>query len=232
MSATLPPVVGFDLDMTLVASAAGIGATLHAAPADVGGAAAPLPADDRVRPFIGVPLEDTVAALAPELDVAAVTGRYREIYRTHGVPRTTLLPGALEAITAVRAARGRFLVVSAKAEAGVHEVLDHVGLGRGPLAPDVVAGWLFAGAKGERLRAEGAGAYVGDHTGDVEAARVGGAYSVAVATGPVPAGDLARAGADVVLPDLTAFPDWFAGWLAAGRPVTAASAGARSGRAG
>ena len=233
MAATSPPVVGFDLDMTLVDSAAGIGATLRAALADVGGPDVDLPADSLVRPFIGVPLEDTVAALAPSLDLAAVTGRYRELYLAHGVPRTTLMPGALDAIGAIRAAGGRVLVVSAKAEAGVHEVLAHVGLTRGPLAPDVVVGWLFAAAKGERLRAEGAGVYVGDHPGDVEAARVGGTVSVAVATGPTPAGELARVGADVVLPDLTAFPAWFDGWLAAGRPAGGVDAAdARTHRAG
>src|SRR6266516_4254687 len=45
--------------------------------------------------------------------------------------------------------------------------------------------------------------YIGDSTRDVEAARVGGARSVAIATGRSTEGDLRAAGADLVLPDLT-----------------------------
>ena len=45
--------------------------------------------------------------------------------------------------------------------------------------------------------------YIGDSTRDVEAAHVGGARSVAIATGRSTEGDLRAAGADLVLPDLT-----------------------------
>ena len=45
--------------------------------------------------------------------------------------------------------------------------------------------------------------YIGDSTRDVEAARLGGARSVAVATGRSTEADLHAAGADIVLPDLT-----------------------------
>jgi phosphoglycolate phosphatase len=206
------PVVGFDLDMTLVDSSAGIAATLRQALTDVLG----VPPDvtyEQIRPWIGLPLDDTVAGLVPEADPAAVADRYRELYAVTGVPLTHLLPGVPETLRAVRDAGGRILLVSAKAEAGVHEVLAHVGLDTGELAPDVVVGGLFAAAKGYRLLAEGADVYVGDHTADVAAARVAGATSVAVATGPSPRSALAEAGADVVLDDLTGFPDWLLGWL-------------------
>jgi phosphoglycolate phosphatase len=45
--------------------------------------------------------------------------------------------------------------------------------------------------------------YIGDSTRDVEAARTGGARSVAVASGRSTEHDLREAGADIVLPDLT-----------------------------
>jgi phosphoglycolate phosphatase-like HAD superfamily hydrolase len=202
-----PPVVGFDLDMTLVDSREGIVATLLAALSDVTGDA-PAVTAEQIEPWIGVPLEDTVIALAPGADADAVADRYRELYATLGAPRTTLLPGATDALAAVRALSGRVLIVSAKAEPGVHEVLAQVGLDHGDLAPDLVVGWLFAAAKGERLLAEGADIYVGDHVGDMAAAKLAGATAVGVATGPVPAEELAAAGADVVLPDLRAFPGW------------------------
>jgi phosphoglycolate phosphatase len=73
---------------------------------------------------------------------------------------------------------------------------------------DEVAGGLFAEDKGHYLRRAGAQVYVGDHPGDVRAAQVAGAVSVAVATGPHTAAELAAAGADVVLVDLLGFPHW------------------------
>jgi phosphoglycolate phosphatase len=207
----IPPIVGFDLDMTLVDSAAGITATLAAALARVPGGDSATAGADELWPYIGLPLEQTVRALAPHTDPAQVARLYRSLYAEIGVPLTTLMPGARAALAAVRALGGVILVVSAKKQAGVEDVLRQVGLDTGDLAPDVVVGGLFAGAKGHRLRAERAGIYVGDHVGDVEAAKVASALSVAVATGPQSAAELAQAGADVVLPDLTSFAQWLSG---------------------
>lgn len=204
---TRMPVVGFDLDLTLVDSAAGIGATLRAALAAEGSCRRP--SDERLHPYIGIPLEATVALVAPDADPARVAQRYRRLYPELGVPATTLMPGVPEAFTAVRAHGGRILVVSAKAGPAVHAVLEHVGLAVPPLRPDLVVGGLFGGAKGVRLRAAGATVYVGDHPGDMEAARVAGAVAVAVTTGGASADQLRAAGADVVLPGLTVFREWF-----------------------
>jgi phosphoglycolate phosphatase len=54
--------------------------------------------------------------------------------------------------------------------------------------------------------------YVGDHVGDVRGARTARALSVTVASGPCSAAELREAGADVVLPDLTRFPEWLAAY--------------------
>jgi phosphoglycolate phosphatase len=206
------PVVGFDLDMTLVDSAAGIAATAQAALAEFGRQVT----RDELWPYVGVPLEAALAALVPGVDAAAVAHRYRQLYPEHGIPPITLLPGAAGALGAVHRAGGRVLIVSAKVEPAVRRVLAHVGLDRPPAAPDLVAGGLFAGAKGALLRQHGAHVYVGDHPGDVEAARVAGAVAVAVTTGPFGAAALRDAGADVVLPDLRPFPEWLRDRFAAG----------------
>jgi len=71
---------------------------------------------------------------------------------------------------------------------------------------------VFGAAKGAALTEFGAQAYVGDHIADIEAARAAGAVSVAVATGPYTADELRDHGADVVLPDLTAFVAWYEEW--------------------
>jgi phosphoglycolate phosphatase len=206
-------VVGFDLDMTLVDSTDGITATLAAAVSSSPGGEGVRIGREEVWPYVGLPLEVTVAGLAPLADPNQVIREYRARYAEIGVPLTKLLPGAVEAIRAVKEAGGRVLVVSAKAEIGVREVLTEVGLDDPELHPDVVVGGLFGAAKGDRLIVEGADVYVGDHSGDVQAARVAGALSVVVCTGPETAATLAAAGADVVLDDLLGFPTWLTTFL-------------------
>jgi phosphoglycolate phosphatase len=205
--------VGFDLDMTLVDSADGITATMAAAVRACPGGEDVRLSRAEVWPWVGLPLEPTVKALAPNCDVEEVIAAYRARYQEIGVSLTTLLPGAVDAIEAVQAAGGRVLVISAKAEAGVHEVLAQVGLDQGSLKPDLVVGGLFAAAKGTRLIAEQAAVYVGDHPGDMAAAKIADAVSVAVVTGPQPAEALITAGADVVLNDLLEFPKWLSTFL-------------------
>lgn len=204
-------VVGFDLDMTLVDSAAGIAATLQVALAEQG-----LPMDhERFWPLVGLPLEDTLLALAPTVDLDRAVPAYRRAYPEVGAPAATRLPGAAEAIAAVHELGGTVLVVSAKIETAVRAVLEHVGLADGPSAPDAVAGGRFAAAKAPCLVEAGAWAYVGDHPGDLEAARLARAYGVGVATGPHGRDELLAAGADVVLDDLTGFAGWLDGWFPA-----------------
>ncbi len=196
------PVVGFDLDMTLVDSAEGIALTLVATLGDFGRTTS----RQEIWALNGMPLEQTMSALAPGIDAHAAAERYRELYPRLGVPATRVLPGAVEALHAVRAAGGRTLIVSTKIPRAVRLVVDALGL-----EVDDIAGGLFAEAKGGYLREVGAHVYVGDHPGDVLAARTAGAISVAVATGPHSVSALAEAGADVVLPDLGPFPQWLAG---------------------
>jgi phosphoglycolate phosphatase len=206
-------VVGFDLDMTLIDSAGAITATMAAAIAASPGGEGVRITRDKVWPLIGLPLEATVATLAPTVDPGVAAREYRDRYASIGAPMVTLLPGAPEAFVAVWEAGGRVLVVSAKLEAAVRDSLAQVGLDAPGMGPDLVAGGLFAAAKGQRLLAEGASVYVGDHPGDVEAASVAEAVSVAVATGAHDAATLRSAGADAVLTGLEEFPDWLSSFL-------------------
>lgn len=193
-------VIGFDLDMTLVDSAAGIGAAAAAALAEQGLRVAP----EDARPWLGLPLEEVLARLAPGADVAAATVAYRRCYADLAVPLTTALPGAAEALAAVRGLPGgRVVVVSTKREPAVHATLRHVGL-----AADEVHGGVFGADKAGPLRRAGVDAFVGDHPGDMVAARAAGVPAVGVSTGPHPASGLLAAGADVVLPGLVDLPEW------------------------
>jgi uncharacterized protein len=201
-----PPVVGFDLDMTLVDTRARITASLRATLADVGVHVT----EDDVWPWIGPPLRETLAALAPGHDPQPLVTAYRARHDAPGAPDVPALRGAADALAAVRTHGGRAVVVSAKVTPAVELVLRQCGLAG---LVDVAAGGLFGPAKATVLRAEGAVVYVGDHPGDIAAALAAGATSVAVPTGPHPGEALLLAGADVVLPDLAAFPAWLDGFV-------------------
>jgi phosphoglycolate phosphatase len=198
-TAPQPPTVGFDLDMTLIDSRPGIHAAYRALSAETG---VWIDADLAIT-RLGPPLEQELAHWFPDEQIQQMGDRYREIYPEHAIAPTLAMPGAREAVEAVRELGGRAIVVTAKHEPNAELHLAHLGI-----APDEVVGWLWAEAKAEALREHGASVYVGDHIGDVRGARVAGALSVAVPTGPCDADELRGAGADVILDDLTAFPDW------------------------
>ncbi|MFF9493933.1 HAD family hydrolase [Streptomyces flaveolus] len=206
------PTVGFDLDMTLIDSRPGIRACYLALSERTG---TYVDADLAVT-RLGPPLVEELANWFPADEIAATADLYREMYPTYAVTATTALPGAREAIEAVRAAGGRTVVVTAKYEPNAKLHLEHLGI-----EPDAVIGDLWAEQKAVALREHGADVYVGDHLGDVRGARTAGALSVAVASGPCSAEELREAGADVVLTDLTEFPEWLAGYRDGDGPATA-----------
>ncbi|WP_049576701.1 HAD family hydrolase [Streptomyces sp. SBT349] len=202
---TAPLTVGFDLDMTLIDSRPGIRSAYRALSAETG---VYIDADLAVT-RLGPPLDEELAHWFPAADIPAARDRYRALYVTHAIAGTPALPGAREAVAAVHGHGGRAIVVTAKYQPNAALHMEHLGF-----APDAVVGSLWAEAKAEALRAHDAAVYVGDHVGDVRGARAADAFSVAVATGPCPADELREAGADTVLPDLTAFPAWLEGYLA------------------
>ncbi|MGW7252817.1 HAD family hydrolase [Streptomyces sp. NPDC054834] len=194
-----PLTVGFDLDMTLIDSRPGIRACYQALSERTG---TYIDADLAVT-RLGPPLADELINWFPAEQVAPMSELYREMYPTIAIAATPALPGAREAIDAVREAGGRTIVVTAKYEPNAKLHLAHLGI-----EPHAVVGDLWAEQKARALREHGAGVYVGDHVGDVRGARTAGALSVAVATGPCDAEELRAAGADVVLDDLTELPAW------------------------
>ena len=192
MSAPLS--VGFDLDMTLIDTGPGFGATLQALGSELG---------------VEFPVEEVVARLGPPLDqligphlaadaVGPAVDRFRELYPDHAIAPTLLLPGAADALHAVRDAGGRVVVVTGKFTPNALLHLEHL-----DVAHDELAGEVWGAGKGDVLRREGCTIYVGDHVHDVEGARAAGALSVSVLTGGSTREELVAAGTDVVLDDLT-----------------------------
>ncbi|MFJ7249587.1 HAD family hydrolase [Kitasatospora sp. NPDC098652] len=198
-TAPAPLTVGFDLDMTLLDTRPGIHATYRALSAETGVAVDA----DLVVTRLGPPLLDEIRNWFPAGQAERAAARYRELYREHAFAPTVPLPGAHAAVEAVRAHGGRVAVITGKYEPNARLHLEHAGLDA-----DVLVGDLWAETKGQALRAHGASIYVGDHLGDIVGARHADAVAVAVATGPYGADELREAGADVVLADLTGFPEW------------------------
>jgi uncharacterized protein len=201
-------VVGFDLDMTLIDPRPGVVASFLAVTAETG-----VEIDgELVASRLGPPLEVELANWASADRVDELAERYRAHYATVGVDGTSLLPGAVEALAAVRREGGRALVVTAKNEANARATLDRL-----DLPADEVIGNRWGPGKGESLLEHGASVYVGDHTADMLAAHTADATAVAVTTGGDSAAALREAGADVVLGDLSEFPGWLSAYLLPGR---------------
>jgi len=203
VTAAGPGVIGFDLDMTLIDSRQAILASFAAVAAETGVPIDPAGVDSR----LGIKLETELAHWFPADEIEPAIAIYRKHYPLLAGPLTRLLPGAPEALAAVRATGRRAVVISAKFEPTVRVTLDALGL-----AADAIFGGLHGPEKGEVLAELNAAAYVGDTPADMRAAVQASAFGVGTATGSFTAGELAAAGAGVVLTALTEFPAWLAGF--------------------
>jgi phosphoglycolate phosphatase len=197
---TGPGPVGFDLDMTLIDSRPAILASFAEVARETG-VAIDLDAVDR---RLGVKLDDELAFWFPPDQVDAAAGLYRRHYLRLADGMTAVLPGAHEALAAVRAAGQRVVVITAK-----HPVSARPSLRAAGLVPDALFTLVHGPEKAAVLRRLEAVAYVGDSPPDMAAAVQAGARAVGVATGSFSREALAEAGAEVVLDSLAAFPAWY-----------------------
>jgi len=189
--------VGFDLDMTLIDSRRAILRSFACVAADTGVAIDPAGVTSR----LGIKLEAELAYWFPPGEVAEAVRIYRSHYLRLAGPLTTRLPGAAEAIAAVRAAGARAVVITAKYELTARLSLEGVGLSADELFADA-----HGPEKGVILKEIGAAVYVGDTPADMAAAAIAGAHAVGVTTGSFTAADLRAAGAADELAALTDFP--------------------------
>lgn len=198
----MPLTVGFDLDMTLIDPRPGMVAVLDQLAAETG-----LPLDgEYFAANLGPPLDTILLSFGVPPDrVPSLVDRFRELYPSIVVPTTVALPGAADALAAVRQADGRTLVVTGKFRANAARHIAALGW-----QVDYLVGELWAGGKADALRDHGATIYVGDHVGDMIGAVAAGAYPVGVLTGSCDENQLRAAGARHVLRDLTGFADWLA----------------------
>ena len=198
--------VGFDLDMTLIDSRRAIMASFAGVAADTGVAIDPAGVDSR----LGIKLQDELALWFPPGEIEHAMRLYRVHYLELLAPLTTVLPGASEALAAVRAVGARAVVITAKPVLTARLSLVSVGL-----APDEIFGEAHGPEKAAVLADLGAAVYVGDTPADMLAAVAAGVRGIGVATGSFSARELREAGAADVLPSLAGFPALYAGMLKA-----------------
>jgi phosphoglycolate phosphatase len=192
--------VGFDLDMTLINSRPAILASFEGVARDTA-IAIDLEAVDR---RLGIKLDDELGFWFPPDQIAAAAEIYRRHYLELAGRLTTILPGAHEALAAVRSAGQRVVIITAKHPISVEPSLRAVGL-----SADELFTLVHGPEKAAVLRTVDAVAYVGDTPPDMAAAVRAGVRAVGVTTGSFTGPDLSEAGADVVLDSLTSFPDWY-----------------------
>lgn len=196
----MPLTVGFDLDMTLIDPRPGMAAVMNAVGAESGHALD----GERFAANLGPPLDMVYRDFGvPEDEIPALVARFRALYPEIVIPATVALPGAAQALAAVRELGGTTIVVTGKYRANAALHLAALGW-----EVDHLFGELWAAGKAEALKLHQAAVYVGDHVGDMRGAKAAGAKAVGVVSGPCTRRELADEGADVVLASLAEFPDW------------------------
>lgn len=192
--------VGFDLDMTLIDSRPAILAAFAGVARDTGTRIDPAGVESR----LGIKLEDELAHWFASADVSGAADLYRRHYLAIAAKTTTALPGAEQALAAVRAAGQRATVITAKHPVSVGPSLRAAGL-----TADELFTHVHGPEKAAVLRRLKAAIYVGDTPDDMAAGTSAEVTVVGVTTGAFGARELTEAGAHVVFDSLTAFPAWY-----------------------
>jgi phosphoglycolate phosphatase len=204
------PLVLLDLDGTLIDSIPGITASLAVAFRRCG---LPVPSPDELRTFVGPPIHDSMRAHGVPADrIEEVVRVYREDFGATGMHDATVFDGVPELLADLRAAGCRLVVATSKPEIfAVPVCADH---GLSPLLDGVFGAPVDeSGTKADVIRRALAAEpvpprdalMVGDREHDVHGARENGLDCIGVSWGYAAPGELADAGAVLVvdaLPEL------------------------------
>jgi phosphoglycolate phosphatase len=194
-----PRPVGFDLDMTLIDSRPQILASFRALAEETGVAIDA----DAVAGRLGLKLEDELSNWFPPLAIADAAAMFRRHYVVLAA-QSAGLPGARDALAAVRSAGASSAIITAKHRISVEPCLAAAGL-----QADEVFCFVHGQEKADVLRRIGAAVYIGDTPDDMAAAVEGGACAIGVCTGSFTERELLKAGAAATLVTLEAFPSYY-----------------------
>jgi phosphoglycolate phosphatase len=195
----------FDLDGTLVDSTPGIWASVRVAAAALG---LPEPTAAQLGAMIGPPLQDgfALALGVPADDVPRAVGAYRAHYAAGALLDATVYDGIPELLATLTADGATLAITTSKPEPFAVRVLEHTGLlrffasvhgatmdGAVRHKDQVVGAALDAHPDGERP------VLIGDRAHDVLGAAAHGLPCIGAGWGPAGPGELADAGAAVVV---------------------------------
>lgn len=118
-------IIIFDLDGTIIDSTEAILESFGKAYATFGGE---VPSSESIKPLIGLPLDVIFVKLGvPEEEAMAYVKAYKEHYRTIHTQKTTLIPGAKEAVEHAHT-YARLGIVTTKTTEYSRELLEHFDL--------------------------------------------------------------------------------------------------------
>lgn len=176
---------------------------------------------DRLRAFIGPPLQDQFASLGLNAEmVDRAVSYYRERFAERGLFENQVYEGIREALGDLGAASHRLAVATSKPTHFAQRIVDYFGLG---VHFELVAGATLDGSR--RHKADviqyalttlgtdaGEAVMVGDRAQDVLGARAHGMRSIGVQWGYAEPGELAAAGADTLVDEPIELATGVAGW--------------------
>lgn len=197
------PIVGFDLDMTLADLRPGTAAALHVMNRKLGARVdVEAVVGDLGRPF----REQLLEWIEPDRLEKAVRV-FGLAFLKNGVGQTTALPGAREALDAVRRSGRTPVVVTGRSTLTARACLRSCGLWQDGAD---LAGSVTGAAKAPELSARAVEAFIGDHVLDMAGAMAAGVPGVGVLTGSCSEAELRAAGATAVVDGVTDVAQWLA----------------------
>lgn len=211
----------FDLDGTLTDPKLGITSSVQYA---LGALGIEEPSLDKLEPFIGPPLADSFReyyGLNEEQIVIAIA-KYRERFQDKGIYENEIYPGIDAMLAALKADGKKLAIASSKPTQFVERILDYFAI---QVYFDVIIGSNMDGTRSKKeevveealrqlvpagmtpAQKKAAVAMVGDRRFDIEGAKEHGITSVGVSFGYAPEGELAQAGADVIVDTVDALSE-------------------------
>tara|TARA_B110000090_G_C13046567_1_gene317824 strand:- start:30 stop:488 length:459 start_codon:yes stop_codon:yes gene_type:complete len=119
-------IIGFDLDMTLVDSSAGITHCMDYILTKYGITSI---SKQEMYNTIGVPLRDAFLKWIPDEERCdKIVAEYRAIFNEIALPKIVLLKGALDTLKAVKRIGARVLVVSSRGQQSLEDVIKFAGI--------------------------------------------------------------------------------------------------------
>ena len=187
--------IGFDFDMTLVNSDLGLLATL----AEMFPKRVEMSNTQILSLISGLPIREILLKFSDLESLDKNLETFFALYPTFGPPNSVLMPGALQALEAVKSAGLRSVIISAKSSENLDLMMKHFGMKNYPRYGD-----CFGIKKSEAILDCGAILYIGDQESDVDAAHESRIQAIRL----IGSKSDIHSRADWTLPSLEFFPAW------------------------